>query len=111
MEAVDAFSALTSPGCPSFFCGDAAGKPEIVGGGSSTPSLAFLLSCRAKSLACHHSRNFSAKILVGSRIFRLPSTRGYTVSVIVLGLNRLRVSPGLAPVRGGFGSVASEMAR
>lgn len=42
---------------------------DIIGGGNSNPSVAFLDNCRAKSLACHHSKNFNAKILVGSNNF------------------------------------------
>lgn len=52
------------------------GIPETIGGGRSKPSAAFLDSCLAKSLACHHSRNLSAKIEVGSKSRRLPSRRG-----------------------------------
>jgi len=52
------------------------GMPVIVGAGNSNPSAAFLLNCLAKSLACHHSRNLSAKIDVGSKIFRLLSNLG-----------------------------------
>lgn len=52
------------------------GIPEMVGAGNSSPSAAFRDNCRAKSDACHHSRNFSAKIEVGRRIFRLESRRG-----------------------------------
>lgn len=104
----------------SFDCSDAglaegfspAESPDITGGGNSRPSLAFLASWRAKSDACHHSKNFSAKIEVGSRIFRLDKSRGYTVSVIVRGLKIDRVSPGRTPVpvETGLGCVASAMA-
>ena len=52
------------------------GRPEMVGGGRLRPSAALRESCRAKSDACHHSRNLSAKIEVGSRIFRLDNKRG-----------------------------------
>ena len=52
------------------------GRPEVVGGGSSRPSFARRESWRAKSELCHHSRNLSAKIEVGSRIFRLERRRG-----------------------------------
>ena len=52
------------------------GRPEITGGGKSRPSAAFLESWRAKSDACHHSRNFRAKIDVGRRILRLERSRG-----------------------------------
>lgn len=43
------------------------GIPETIGGGRSNPSVAFLVSCRAKSEACHHSRNFRAKMEAGRR--------------------------------------------
>ena len=52
------------------------GKPEMTGGGMSRPSVAFLESCRAKSEACHHSRNLRANIEVGKRILRLERRRG-----------------------------------
>ena len=52
------------------------GRPEIVGGGRSSPSAALRVSCRAKSEACHHSRNFKAKMEVGRRILRLDRSRG-----------------------------------
>lgn len=45
------------------------GVYDMMGGGNSNPSVAFRDSCRAKSLACHHSKNFNAKILVGSNNF------------------------------------------
>lgn len=67
-----------------------------MGGGSSIFSAAFLESCRAKSEACHHSRNLSANILVGSSIRRLDNNRGYTVLAIFLGLKIEPPSPGLA---------------
>jgi hypothetical protein len=51
-------------------------RPDITGGGNSSPSAAFLDNCLAKSDACHHSKNFSAKILVGKRIFKLPKSLG-----------------------------------
>lgn len=50
-------------------------RPEITGGGRSSPSVALRLSCRAKSEACHHSRNFRAKMLVGRRNLRLDRRR------------------------------------
>lgn len=53
-----------------------AGRPEMTGGGTSRPSAAFLESWRAKSDACHHSRNFKAKIDVGRSILRLERSRG-----------------------------------
>ena len=56
--------------------GGLVGRPEMMGGGISRPSAAFLESWRAKSDACHHSRNFKAKIDVGRRILRLARRRG-----------------------------------
>ena len=48
----------------------------MTGGGRSSPSVAFLESCLAKSDACHHSKNLSANIEVGRRILRLDKRRG-----------------------------------
>ena len=56
------------------FCGES--RPDTIGGGSSRPSAALRESWRAKSDACHHSRNFRAKMEVGRRIFRLERRRG-----------------------------------
>lgn len=64
------------------------GTPVMVGAGSSRPSAALRESWRAKSEACHHSRNFRAKMDVGSKIFKLERRRGYIVCVSVLGLRR-----------------------
>lgn len=78
--------------CFGLVCAEAGfgvGNPDMTGGGSSSPSVAFFDNCRAKSDACHHSKNFSANIEVGRRILRLESRRGYTTEVKVLGLNRL----------------------
>lgn len=47
-----------------------------MGGGRSRPSAALRESWRAKSDACHHSRNLSAKMEVGRRILRLERRRG-----------------------------------
>lgn len=52
------------------------GRPEMIGGGKSRPSAALRDSWRAKSEACHHSRNLSAKILVGSSTLRLDNSLG-----------------------------------
>lgn len=52
------------------------GRPEMRGGGKSRPSAALRDNCREKSEACHHSRNLSANIEAGSRIFRLDKRRG-----------------------------------
>lgn len=51
-------------GC--FFGETDLGVVVIPGGGSWSDSAAFLESCFAKSDEYHHSRNLSAKILVGS---------------------------------------------
>jgi len=45
----------------------AEGVYEMIGGGSSNPSVAFLDNCLAKSLACHHSKNLRAKIDAGRK--------------------------------------------
>ncbi len=83
------------------------GRPDIIGGGNSNPSAALRLSCRAKSDACHHSRNFSAKIEVGRTNLRLDSSRGY----IVRGWN-IDVVPGSAPDGNDLGvSFKAAMAR
>ena len=87
------------------------GKPEMTGGGKSSPSVAFFDSCRAKSDACHHSRNFSANIDAGRRSFRLDSSFGYMTEVKVAGLKMLDPWPGRAPARGVRGSAARAIAR
>jgi len=63
------FSALECSGfCEeAVFIVDTCGIARMIGGGNTNPSVAFLLSCLAKSDACHHSRNFNAKIEAGSR--------------------------------------------
>lgn len=83
-------------GCSCGF-GAVLGTPLMVGGGSSSPSFAFRDSWRAKSEACHHSRNLRAKMDVGRSMRRLESKRGYTVCVIIRGLNIEFVWPGLTP--------------
>lgn len=80
------------------------------GGGSSMFSAAFRDSCRAKSDACHHSRNLRANIEVGSSILRDDSKRGYTLLAMFLGVNIDPPSPGLADPTPGFGCVASSIA-
>lgn len=55
---------------------DLVGSPEMIGGERSRPSAALRESWRAKSEACHHSRNLSAKMDVGRRILRLERRRG-----------------------------------
>ena len=84
-------------------------RPEIIGGGSSRPSAAFRDSCLAKSDACHHSRNFSANIDVGSKNRREDRSLGPTTCVIVLALNMLFDWPGRAAATG-FGAVAAAIA-
>lgn len=84
------------------FLADAGGR---TGGGSSAVSAAFRLSCLAKSLWCHHSKNLRANILVGKSILRLLSS----LEPINLGFSKLRVSPGLIPGLG-FGWLAIAMA-
>jgi len=87
-------------------------RPEITGGGRSRLSAAFRDNCRAKSDACHHSRNLSAKMDVGRRMRREERRRGYTVWPSVRGLNNEVPSPGIRPGRGGagFGFVANSIA-
>ena len=60
-----------------------------MGGGRSRPSAAFRESCRAKSDACHHSKNFRAKMDVGRRILRLESKRGMIAVARVCGLKEV----------------------
>lgn len=74
----------------------AGGREGNIGGGSSMFSAAFLDSCLAKSEACHHSRNFSAKMLVGRRIFSELNSLGCTLLAMFLGENMEPPSPGRA---------------
>lgn len=85
------------------------GSEGRMGGGSSMFSAAFLDSWRAKSEACHHSRNLSAKILVGNRIFSELNSRGCTVRARFLGENIEPPSPGRAGPTF-LGAVRSSMA-
>src|SRR5690242_20457360 len=85
------------------------GKEGSTGGGSSMFSAALRDSWRAKSEACHHSRNLRAKMEVGRRIFRLLSRRGWTARARLRGLNMLPPSPGRAGPRG-LGAVRASMA-
>jgi len=67
------------------------GTARIMGGGNINPSVAFLLNCLAKSDACHHSRNFNAKIEAGSRNLVDDSivpanTRGFSIELLRPGL-------------------------
>lgn len=55
------------------------GIPETKGAGRSSASVAFRLSCREKSLACHHSRNLRANMEVGRRNRKDESSCGYSV--------------------------------
>lgn len=58
--------------------GGGGGIPETSGAGRSRASVAFRLSCREKSLACHHSRNLSANIDVGRRNRKEERSCGYS---------------------------------
>ena len=80
-------------------------SPEMTGGGNSIPSAAFLDNCLAKSEACHHSKNFRANMLVGSKIFKLLSNLG----PIKRGL-KMDVKPKLLPPAVSFGASNSAMA-
>lgn len=75
---------------------DAGGNEGSIGGGRSMFSAAFLDNCLAKSEACHHSKNLSAKMLVGSRIFNELSNRGCMLLAKFLGVNIDPPSPGRA---------------
>ena len=75
----------------------------MMGGGRSRPSAALRESCRAKSEACHHSRNLSAKMEVGRRILRLERRRGRIAVAKVRGLKMLDVLG--RPARGLVGEV------
>lgn len=72
------------------------GRDGSIGGGRSMFSAAFLDSCRAKSEACHHSRNLSAKILVGRSIFSELNNRGSMLLAMFLGEKMDPPSPGRA---------------
>ncbi len=61
---------------PSRDCPCTTSRPDTMGGGNSRPSAALRESWRAKSEACHHSRNLRAKMEAGRRILRLDSKRG-----------------------------------
>lgn len=76
--------------------GDEGVGPEMMGAGRSRPSVALRESWRAKSEACHHSRNFRAKIEVGRRRLREVRRRGYTACVNVRGLKMEFAWPGRA---------------
>ena len=76
------------------------GRPDMIGGGRSRPSAAFRESCRAKSDACHHSRNLRAKMEVGSRILRLESNRGIIAVARVWGSKIEVRGPGRDPELG-----------
>ncbi len=80
-------------------------RPDIIGGGNSMPSAAFLDNCLAKSDACHHSKNFNANMLVGSNIFKLPNNLlPSTLGFIML------VTPKLLPAVPGFVSAKAVIA-
>lgn len=85
------------------------GSEGSIGGGSSMFSAAFRDNCRAKSEACHHSRNLRAKMLVGSRILSELNNRGCTLLARFLGEKMDPPSPGRAgPMF--LGAVASSIA-
>lgn len=98
--------------------GDAAGflagseRPAMTGGGSSRPSAAFRDSWRAKSDACHHSRNLRAKIEVGRRMRRLDRSLGRRTVVNVRGFQMLLLWPGREAglPAAGFGFVTASIA-
>src|ERR1700753_1184942 len=77
-----------------------AGSPVTTGGGNSNPSAALRDSCRAKSDACHHSRNLRAKIDVGSSILSEDASFGPATWVNVRLLKKELLWPGLAAVVG-----------
>ena len=76
----------------------ASASPATIGGGRFKFSVAFLESCVAKSEACHHSRNLSAKMEVGSRSLSAESSFGITTVAIATGLNMLVLAAALWPV-------------
>lgn len=88
------------------------GREGRMGGGRSIFSAAFRDNWRAKSDACHHSRNLSAKMEVGRRIFRLLRRRGVTLRARLRGVKRLPPSPGRAgpPRVGLLGELRAAMA-
>jgi len=69
-------------------------NPETIGGGNSKPSEAFLESWRAKSEACHHSRNLRKNMLVGSSTFKLLSSLGYSTAARYRGLKKDKATGG-----------------
>lgn len=74
--------------------------PDTIGGGRSSPSVAFRDNCLAKSEACHHSRNLRANMEVGRSNRRLDNKRGYTIETKVVGFQMLFAWPGRFPGRG-----------
>lgn len=69
------------------------------GGGSSIAAAVLAESWRAKSEACHHSRNLRKKMDVGRRILRLSRRRGRIRRARVVGERRERGVSGRAPGR------------
>lgn len=67
-------------------------------------------SCRAKSEACHHSRNLRKKMDVGRRILRLSRRRGRMRRARTVGERRDRDVNGGAPGRA-IGREAASNAR
>lgn len=106
----DGFCAFSDASlCLEVICFADGGSDGRMGGGRSMFSAAFLDSWRAKSDACHHSRNFRANMLVGNRILRELNNRGCMVRTRLRGERREPPSPGRAgpALRG---AVASAMA-
>lgn len=89
-------------------CGDGVwagggGMPDTTGAGRLRASVALRASCREKSLACHHSRNLSAKMDAGRRSFNERRNCGYRTC----GPNQLRPGrPARPVVLGGFVTIA-----
>ena len=81
------------------------GMPDTTGAGRSRASVALRASWREKSLACHHSRNLSAKIDAGRRSFKERRNCGYKT----WGLSQFRPGRPASPVVLG-GSVTMAMA-
>lgn len=90
-------------------CFAVGGNEGRMGGGRSMFSAAFLDNWRAKSDACHHSRNLRANMLVGKRILRELNSRGCTVRARFRGEKSEPRSPGRAGLTL-VGAVASAMA-
>ena len=94
--------------------GGASTSPATTGGGKFRFSVAFLESCVAKSEACHHSRNLSAKIDVGSNSLSADSNFGITTLAMATGLKMLVLAAALVALLpdpdGGTGAMACAIA-